>query len=534
MARLIAQPLRVPRVPEEEKIREEILTEGNFSSGMISELDATDLPPKTLRRIVNARIYLDRIYGSPGLSSSLVPAKPDSNKVLKMYGFTKNDGTSHNYRFTKSSIHKLLTSSWTALTGTLTGGDLDRITAAIALDQIVFTNNGVEPIQLLNTGANSFGNLGNAPRYKYTTVFHNRVIGLNLAGPTANPIEVGHSGNLNFVEFNPATDPSAGVTPLIESPGDLSDFITGGVGFSDILAVFRQRSIWVGTKTQVARQPIYYRSDVSGIGCGLPYTITVLPNNRIIFADYIKRDVFIYTPGSRVAEPVGTLNQSLMFDSITNTDAPFGAYDAILDQYHLCIPSSTSMLVTVWIYDFKTKSWTMEEIEDLSSLDFPETAGANLKIAELTGTISQLTGKIATLGVNTDAKLPVDYYGYTNGEIRRETTNLDVNTVLESRVHTADNDEKDIDVSKLKFDFSVRNPVTIRLYYSKDDGETWKLAKTKVYPSYARDTKIKFMLTKLITASRFKWKIEINGRNWELLKHVIKHNVSGDSKPTAT
>lgn len=506
----------------------DILVDEDFSAGMISQLDPADLPQKSVKDAKNIRIYLDKLFPAPGYNANILPTKPNTNKVLKVISFQKNDKSSYTYRFDKASLYKLGSGTWDLAAGALTGGDLDRITAAIAFDIPIFTNNAIDYIQAINTGANSFARLGNAPKAKFVTTFYNRVIALCLDG---NPISISTSGDANITEFNPAVDLSAYTTPLIEVPGDLNDFITGGFGFADTLVVLRQKSIWNGTRTATPEQPIYFTSDVSGIGCGLPYTACVCSNNQIVFADHRKKGVFLYTPGSRQVREIGILNRDAIFSSITDTDAPFASYDPALDRYHLCIPSASTSTVIRWIYDFKTQSWTREEIENLSSLDYMEGTGYKLKISQLQGKVSSLVSTISTLGV-INVPIPTDFEGYANGNVAQEDTSISTVSELISKTHTDRNSRNSIAANKFRFDMNIKDSITVELQVSKNDGITWKRMKRKTLEPEAKKIPIIFSCNKLVVASRLSWKLIITGKNWELINHVIEHSPSGTGSPS--
>lgn len=528
---------QIPEINQWESTAEPLVHE-NLSGGMVSEIDLANIPEKSVALLKNARVYLDKILAKPGLNSNILPTKPDSNPVLKVYSFIENGGIVRTVRFTPDGLHILAGSAWNLLTTTnpLVGGNRDRFTCAVAFDRLVFTNNGENPIQVVDFTAGDYDDLGNAPEYKYLTVFADRVIGLNLQGSSPNPIAVGWSGNADIAEWNPSNDPSAGQLPLIESPGDLNDFITGGFGFSTLLIVLRQKSIWIAEKRPVATQPLYFKPDVPGIGCGLPFT-AVVGRKGVIFADHRTEEVYFYSPASQDVEPLMTPNTSLIFDGITNTDLPYGAYDPKTDRYCLAVPNESSNEVHLWVYDFKTKSAVFDGIVNLTSIDYSEASGYVLPIEALQGSIGSLLGDIGDLGITT-SPLATHYYGFSTGEIAKEDSSLksingvDFTTVIESKVYRDRNPRNALAVNHFRFDLYIRNPVSITLYTSKDDGNTWKLRKSKNLGGSPNKVSKRFSFSKLITASRLRWKLVISGLNWELSTYVIERSTEGISVPS--
>src|SRR5690606_38652402 len=258
-----------PRFTEEKLIP---IVGSKVSMGMITSLDPEDIPNEAVIDAANIRVRYDKTSRRPG-TNLLEPTKPDSNTILKLYNFKRNSGDQDFIRFTADGLYRRGASSWIPIVGTLTGSVTDRYSVVTAFDKLVFSNNGVDNIQVVDISTDTFAPLGNAPRYKYITAFANRIIGAyyNETG-TENPAQVGWSADQLITEWDPLTDISAGSGPLIESPGDLADFITGIQGFTNVLVITRERSIWLATKNPSASQPLNFFCAIPGIGCGCPHS----------------------------------------------------------------------------------------------------------------------------------------------------------------------------------------------------------------------------------------------------------------------
>lgn len=503
------------------------LASGAVKGGINDTQDPADIDDSQVQDALNCRIRFDKLSRRSG-TVAYGAAKPNSNKILAVYNFKSNAGISTILRFTAGTIYRD-PAGWTAIAGALAGTDTDRLTIAAAFNSVVFANNGVDYLQQINLGANTFARLGNAPKYKFCTVFANRVVGFNnqTAG-SINPIEVGWSGDGNITVFDSTTDPSAGSGPLIESPGDLSDYITGGFGFTNLMVVLRERSIVVATIQAIPTNPFNFYTDVAGIGCGCSYSAVVVPGG-IAFADHRTRKVYLYSPGQQPIE-ISTPIESSLFDSITDPSAVIGSYDNRNNEYSIAIPSTSSSTVRTWIFNLRTKAWTYDERSNLSAIADIEGSAGNITIDSLVGTIDSLTGTIDGL-VNSDTTATSRLYGFTNGDLQLESVSAtdDSGVSYTDRVisKTFTLPVTDEYVCKINYEVLCRSSSTIALSYSKDGGITWILARTDVISTVRIPKLVQY--NKQIKCRKLTFKIESSNGDRDLLKyevHVYRAGIS--------
>src|SRR3990167_9149581 len=152
MARVFGRPgfivdMPAPKKPDEEQV----LAIGVLNKGMVSSVDPADLDDATLSICKNARVRFD--------------------KTSRRFG----ESTYYTIRVTNTGVHYSDgTSAWAAVSGTLSGGDQNVVSAAIVLDTLILAN-GVNRLQKvdLSAGLSDLGAI--APIARFVTGFADRV-----------------------------------------------------------------------------------------------------------------------------------------------------------------------------------------------------------------------------------------------------------------------------------------------------------------------------------------------------------------------
>ena len=413
----------LPRAPAIGSILPRVIAATRVNGGMVTSIDPVDLEDNASQSIKNMRVRFDKVLRRSGYEllkdkhpGGTLITKPNSNKVLKIVSAKDLIGNATTFRFSKTGVHKLSAGSWSALTGTaLTGGDSDRITFIVLGDDFFFANNGADEIQKI-TGAASWADNGNAPKYKYLTGFYERLVGAHKQGSSG--VEVGWSGQRAPTEWSAANNISAGFEELIESPVDVSDHIRGVFGVTNYLIVPKERSIWIATKNPQPQKPFNFYNSAPGIGTDLPYSCVVWEQG-LIFADTKTGTVWFYAVTSQ-PEPIGRPNDALFIRQLTQAspDEIFASYNSIENEYTIVIPYSTGNVYPAWTYNFRNKAWSYDEYPNTvwSLQDFDYSSGY-ISIDELLGTIDGL-GSVQIDNLSPPAKLdPTRAFGLTNGDI---------------------------------------------------------------------------------------------------------------------
>lgn len=503
--------------------------ESRVNGGMISSVDASDIPESALQLCKNARIRYDQTSRRFG-HSILTPTKPSPFEILRVATLIDNQGNTYTYRFTAPAIHRRDTGLWTPLTGgTLDGTALDRYKTVVINNQFVFTNNGVNSICLIDPLTNTYAQLGNAPQYKYITGFYDRVVGANRVGGGAYNVEVGWSALAPDIdEWDGAVKITAGNSPLIESPDDFGDPISGIFGISNVLVVPREHSIWIGTKNPVGSNPFSFYNAVPRIGCNAPWSAAAFEKGLIWF-DQRTGTVWLYEVGGN-AESLGRPIDNLIVKNIDNPQRVFGSYNPIQNEYIVCIPAVGTSLVKCWTFNFRTKAWSYDEIDNICSADDFDLAGGGIAIDDLVGTIDQLVGTIDELSP-TVSVLPTRAYGLNNGDVLVEDVSLHTDGGLEYQTEFISKlfevPEDDVIIAQARIEYQIESECVLNLYVQKNGGE-FVLVKTKTV-TVGGKTQI-FKYDKQIRCRQFAWKLTVDGGEFTLKKFEIHAYVTGKSK----
>lgn len=474
--------------------------------------------------------------------------KPDSNKILATHYHKQNDGTINIWRFTKDSVNRKNSATFTPYVGVLTGTDSDRIKVVSCFDKIVFTN-GVDKLQLIDIAGFTFADLSSlaATKFKYLTVFYNRIIGAYDIVNSA-PTTIAWSAEYPDIdEFDSTVDVSAGRGPLIDSPNDESDFITQILGAEELLYVLRERSIWVGSKQPSASNPFYFRTAVASIGCDCSWSAALIPGG-IIWADTKSGTIWKYQNGE--LERIGLKVEKEFLAAVTDISTVQGCYNQATQEYALLVPTLDSTQPRIFIWSGRTSEWTIwDYVYNVSTIQAHPYGTSSKTIDELIGTIDSLSGTIDSLGGISIINNPY-VFGRNDGEISYTSADVgydpnetipglkfDYPAILESKIFTRPVTDEFIAEVRVYYDCEGAGSIT--LYYRKNDAvlsadvNTWIPVKSVIVsPGWQRF--IKF--TKNIRCRNYQFKVMMNSNNGEglgkfrLLRYEILTYPAGVSK----
>lgn len=527
--------LAVPKI----KVRpEQVLAESRLNAGMITSIDSVDIPNGALVVAKDVRCRLDKTSRRPGKINE-APAKPNSNKILGLVVFKKNDLTTHFMRFTKSTIYRRGVASWTNFTagagGALTGADTDYFSTAVIFNALCFAN-GVDKIQEVDTVASTYKEVGtNSPKVKYVTGFFNRVVGAYRVEPAqANgPVSLVWCADGDRTKWpdDASPDPSSGQSPLVESPSDLADFITGVFGGPSLLLIPREKSIWAATKNPSESNPFNAGAALPGIGSDCPRSIKVVPGG-LAWLDTRTAQIYMWALGGP-PEEIGTPVYSEIVRGISDPSQVIAGYDTTEGEYSVATPIAGTTVLRVWTHNRKnpSKPWVYDEVDALSLIaDIDSPFSTVLSFDELVGTFDQLTGTFDSLAITSPPGKPARYYGYTNGEIYAEDKNseTDAGVSFTTDIQSKDFKGPDIDTyfSKISIKWQALRVGDLTLSYSKDHGRTWKVAKTITTQINKPGS---LVYHRVVRATSLRWRITSSNGAWDLLEYSIHVQPSGES-----
>jgi hypothetical protein len=501
------------------------IQEAKLNGGMNTRIDSSDLTNDVAVLAENCYIESDRTRRSSG-SILLTPTKPNSDTPILVYQFIRFDGSAIFLRFSKNKIYRKGVSTWTEITcGTPFSVTSTTRIKVLPFNDRFFFSVGNDQIFEINFAANTYARLGNSSKYKYLAGFFNRVVGANLYDATTpNPILIGRSGDLNFSEWDPAVDLSAGSDPLLEGASDFADPITGLFAFAAQTLVLRERSLWIFTKQPVASQPFSYQAAFPTVGCDCPHSAA---SKRFGIAWYDSRtnQVYSYDVGQTPVEIGEAIRDDLKM-LVLDKNYPQGSFDQISNTYKLCIPSPLSNLTYIYSFNFNTNGWTRRTINNCFGVYLVDNASYTNTILGLTGTITGLTSPTGTiLGLTTTTNSPpATYYAMTDGNILVEDATQDtdngstITTNITSKIFKFP-DEKSISISRLRFTYLVYKAGSFTIQYNNGNG--WVTYKTVTMTVDDLAKRKRISCVKHISCKEFQWRLTSTAGDFAIMDYSL-------------
>jgi hypothetical protein len=534
--------LAPPQVPDPIQLLSEVRVDG----GMNTRIDAADIPQNQLVLARNVYVDADKLIRFDG-TILLTPPRPttalldleDGDQILQedtfdilleqgdtdpinvLYTFQRFNGTTVFLRFTDTKVWRRLSGSWLEVTSATpytlpTGG---RIRLLPFNDRLFFVS-GTNNIYEINFTTNTYAYLGNAGKYKYITGFFNRIVGANKYDlSTPNPTLVAWSGDLNFAQWDPNIDISAGNTPLLEAASDFADPISGLFGFASVMLILRERSLWTAQKRPVASNPFLFQAAFPFVGCDTPNS-AVQKRNGIIWYDYRSNQVYDYTLGDRPRE-VGEAVRDNIKPKITNKENPIGSYNPITNEYILTIPGTNTTITYAYVLNLNNGAWTERTIENCTCIYAFDNTSAALLIDELSGTINELSGTINDLA-NLTTNPPTLYYGMSQGDILIASTvdtdnGAPIETILQSKIFKLY--DRYISITRIRFTYIPLRAGEFTIQYNNGNG--WVTYKTVTFGLTAVGVRSRVACTKQVRAREFQWRITSLAGNFATLDYSI-------------
>jgi hypothetical protein len=529
MARPIGKPMRAQLLPPMNQQEERLLAAAVLNRGMISSIDPADIPNEALSYAQGARVRFDRVSRRPG-RAIFTPAKPNSNRVQRLWLDKPSRWQYLILRVASPTVHYLKQGAWFQLTGSLSGGANDPVFMAnIVGSHLVVLANGVDRLKKIDMENEEIAELSSlAPRAKYVTGAFNRVVAASVSDTHEGMVTVAWSGDKNPTEWNAAVDISAGQSPIIDSPSDFADFITGIFGFDNVMIIPREHSIWLATKQPIAADPFNFFNAVPTVGCTLPNSIASVENG-IAFVDTNTETVYHYRPGANPVDIGEGVKRDIMRD-ITDPSKMFAGDLESENEYIIGLPQSDGT-TKVWVHNFKTRAWSFDVVPDTSEIS----AVAHLQA--LTGfvTYDELSGLYASYNA---LKLALDsydditptptptkrlYFGLANGDILTEEAGIDTDNdvayTFDIRSKEFQFPQEHTSVSRITFDYRATVSGTLNLLYSKDGGDTWTAAKSIITVANKRGL---FKYKRAIRARRIMWRLTATDGLVEILSYDLR------------
>jgi hypothetical protein len=217
----------------------------------------------------------------------------------------------------------------------------------------------------------------------------------------------------------------------------------------------------------------------------------------------------------------------------------FAAYNPLYDEYTIYFPLVGSSLIVGWTFNFRTKAWTYNEFQGLSSADDIELVSGLITIDDLVGLIDDLVGTIDELSA-TDGSISTRVMGRIDGTLMTPDPTRDYDPAL----FTGDDyffetdiiskmfvlPENDMYIAKLVHEYVAHLAGQIQFEYSLDGGESdenWRIAKSKEIT--VMEKKLLVQVKRNIRTRKYAWRVRATNGRFKLMRYEIHAYPGGES-----
>lgn len=456
------------------------------SLGLVADRPGEFVDARAVAAIKNmefSRSIIRKRIGTSALGSSL------GERVQRLFELQVGSSTRlFRIGLTKVEVYNKNTGVWASVTSTpLTGSEADMVSYAFPVlsgQKIATYTNGIDAIRKCGVAGSDSALGGSPPKARFMRAYGPYlVLGSIIDGgddfrsriqwpETDNP-EDWSSGN-------------AGSTNLLEDPEDM----TGMGVFGGFLTVHKSRSIYLGQLVSTS-EVFRFERRATGIGTVAEATIQNIPSGE---------QIFLASDGIHLFNGItAPLIDSPIQDEIREEMNPAYAYKAQsvfvaeLDEYWVCLAKgSDTEPQTVYKYNWRTKQLYKDERANLCSLGIFLNTQEDVwdDDGETWDSDTTRWDSVTNLSLN-----PVVIFGDSSGNTAKRTSNSndDAGTAVEGVWETKDFTSIDAglpDMDRLMrwkgAEFWAKGN-SVKVYYSTDEGTTWRLAKTlslsSAYPS---------------------------------------------------
>jgi hypothetical protein len=368
------------------------------------------------------------------------------------------------------------------------------------------------------TGLNNFA-------ARYLEVFINRLFaGFAIENSNNLPQRVRWSVNGNHRDFSGT---GSGSADLIDTP----DEITRIKVLSNVLVVYKQRSIFFGSPTLIVDRPIQFLPRFVGVGLIAPFSLADFRDFHIILTqDGIYR--LSLSEFERIDKAVSMYKDIMRRINYKFINKVFGFADRLENKYYLCVPiGSSSENNLIYVYNLQRNTWTKYDFKINYASMFRSTLGIQTWDSLAGRTWDSMVGSWDSLSIE---NLPIVIFGDQSGNVRQidSTTVSDVGTAIDSYIVTPPDNCSDSRVDRsaiLKTAKRLRVwsrptvPFVLEVAISITGGQSWQIIMSKtIQPDVGNivDTFFDFFLTGKEFTRRFR-NIS-NSEKFELIKYSFE------------
>lgn len=228
----------------------------------------------------------------------------------------------------------------------------ERWSWAMVDDKFVFTNGAVNT-QYMSAGGTYATDVNStyAIKAKYCTSFADRLILADVySGGLRNPVKVQYSANTNVLQFDSATDSTAGSFEVLDTDGYITGLSTAG----SFLTVYKMNSVNCYGRTGISTSPLELAVSRPGVGCVAPYSIVSAMGTNF----WLGKDDFYLLDGD-YPRAVGENIRYKFYDLVGETEAQYTWGFVNPTENEIVWVANTSEGKYGFAWDYKYKEWTL-------------------------------------------------------------------------------------------------------------------------------------------------------------------------------
>lgn len=362
--------------------------------------------------------------------------------------------------------------AWLTLGGALTGIATDRLYSVVMQDKLVVANR-VDKLKYWDgQDANAVADLSaDSPIAHYIAPFGQRLVAARIkTGGSFDPYKIQWSADGNIQDWTNANNGAGSVILEPEGKTGASEFIKGLSALEVALAVYRERSIVLGTRTGIGSQPFRWATVVFGLGTDSPYSIA---NGGMTIGDFfLGNDLNVYLfDGRQPPKPIGNPIYKLLRAQITDVANVVGVMDRRLGEYWLRITPNMAWVFNVreFLLDGKL-SWRRRTLANYNTVSFGQTkASADPVVNSVPDIVDTVGDRVDEFGITLSPTRLL--FGDSVGGVSFMDEGINIGGVYETRQLGMRKSETL--VGRLWVEYSSEGGGVIEVSVSSDGGNTF-------------------------------------------------------------
>lgn len=372
--------------------------------------------------------------------------------------------------------------AWVTVSGALTGLSSDRLYSVVMQDKLVVANRADRLKAWDGIDANPVADLSaDAPICHYIAPFGQRLVAARVKdGTTFDPYKIQWSADGLITNWTSAVLGAGSVILEPEGKTGAPEFIKGLSALEVALAVYRDRSIVLGTRTGVGSQPFRWATVVFGLGTDSPYSIA---NGGITIGDFfLGNDLNVYIfNGREPPQAIGGPIYKLLRQQIQDVDVVQGIVDRKSGEYWLLISPTVAWVFNIREYIIDRRlSWRRRNLSDYTTMGFGQTrALADPVVDSVDETVDDVHDRVDEFGAALSPTRVL--FGDSNGGVHFVDETVHIPGTYETR--ELGNRFAETRVGRFYLSYASLTGCTIEIAISTDGGQTYLNPQVLVLPA---------------------------------------------------